>query len=120
MMMMCTYLVAPQQVPQILPHHPVTIVNRNLNPRSIAVSLYIVLGEGWCMWLPCQVMAILCRCSAKGSTSFTVQAETNTQPAFLGIRGFTERTFFDQAQDIKWPFHLGLFQPRQYLALGPL
>ena len=41
------------------------------------------------MWMPCQVMVVLCRCSAKGSTAFTVQAEMNRQPAFFGIRGFT-------------------------------
>ena len=41
------------------------------------------------MWMPCQVMAVLCRCSAKESIAFTVQAEMNRQPAFFGIRGFT-------------------------------
>ena len=40
------------------------------------------------MLMPCQVMVVLCRCPAKGSTTFTVQAEMNRQPAFFGIRGF--------------------------------
>ena len=31
------------------------------------------------MWMPCQAMAVLCRCSAKESTAFTVQAEMNMQ-----------------------------------------
>ena len=81
--------VPPQYVPQIVSHHSVTTLNRNLNPRSIAVWLYIVLGEGWWMWMPCQVMAVLCRCSAKESTTLIVQAEMNRQLAFFGIRGFT-------------------------------
>ena len=46
-------------------------LNPNLNPRSIAVW--------WWMWMPCQAMAVLCRCSAKESTAFTVQAEMNRQ-----------------------------------------
>ena len=71
MMMLCTYLVPPKYLPQILPHHPVTTLNPNLNPRSIAVW--------WWMWMPCQAMAVLCRCSAKESTSFTVQDEMNRQ-----------------------------------------
>ena len=83
MMMMRTYLVAPQQVPQILPPHLVTTMNRILSPRVIVVWLYIVLWVGWWMWMPCQVMAVLCRCSAKGSTTFTVQAKMNRQLAFF-------------------------------------
>ena len=27
------------------------------------------------MWTPCQVTVVLCRCSAKGSTAFTVQVK---------------------------------------------
>ena len=41
------------------------------------------------MWMPCQVMAVLCRFSPKGNTAVTVQAEMSRQPAFFGIRGFT-------------------------------
>ena len=50
--------------------------------------------------MPCQVMAVLCRCSAKGSIAFTVQAEMNRQPAFFGIRDFTAS--FNQVTMLLW------------------
>ena len=78
-MVMCTCLAALQYVPQgqILHHHLMTPLNLNRNPRSIGVRLYRVRGSGCWMWTPCQVMVVLCICSVKGSTAFTIPIKDN-------------------------------------------
>ena len=55
------------------------------------------------MWMPCQVMAVLCTRSAKRSTTFTVQAEMNRQPAFLGLgasRPFSTKSLYGSGSTV--------------------